>query len=122
MQSHIHALEEALALDRKVNESILALHVTASEDAHLQDFLEANFLDEQVQGINELSKMITNAKRCGDGLGVYQFDKNMKWTKKVNALRIKIFLYIIWFFQVWLIKPLDFWTYLEVSRVNLEII
>jgi len=76
--SHIHALEEALALERKVNESILALHVTASEDAHLQDFLEANFLDEQVQGINELSKMITNAKRCGDGLGVYQFDKNMK--------------------------------------------
>ena len=75
--SHIHALEDALALERKVNESLLKLHETSSShnDAHLNDFLEENYLDEQVESINEISKLLTNAKRCGDGLGIYQFDK-----------------------------------------------
>merc|ERR1712168_1788472 len=73
---HVTALEDALALEKKVNESLLAMHQTASDnnDAHLADFLESEFLDEQVEAINKLSKLITNAKRCGDGLGVYQFD------------------------------------------------
>jgi len=75
-KSHVHALEEALALEKKVNEALLALHgiSSANNDAHLCDFLESNFLDEQVQSINELGKLVVNAKRCGDGLGVYQFD------------------------------------------------
>jgi len=74
--SHVHALEEALALERKVNESLLTLHGIASSnnDAHLCDFLESNFLNEQVDAIQELGKLIINAKRCGEGLGVYQFD------------------------------------------------
>jgi len=76
--THVHALEEALALERKVNEALLNLHgvASANNDAHLCDYLEGNFLDEQVESINELAKLIANAKRCGDGLGVYQFDKH----------------------------------------------
>jgi len=75
-KDHVTALEDALALEKKVNESLLAIHTTASDnnDAHLADFLESEFLDEQVEAINKLSKLITNAKRCGDGLGVYTFD------------------------------------------------
>jgi len=75
--THIKALEDALALERKVNESLLKLHKTASDsnDPHLCDYLEEEFLDEQVKSINEISKLLTNAKRCGDGLGIYQFDK-----------------------------------------------
>ena len=75
--SHTKALEDALALERKVNASLLQLHKTANchEDAHLSDYLEENFLDEQVESINEISKLLTNARRCGDGLGIYQFDK-----------------------------------------------
>jgi len=71
------ALTDALELEKKVNESLLAIHVTASEknDAHLTNFLEDEFLDEQVESINEIAKHITNVKRCGAGLGVYQFDK-----------------------------------------------
>lgn len=74
--SHIKAFEDALALEKKVNESLLALSKTASDhnDPNLCDFLD-DFLDEQVKSINEISKLITNAKRCGDGLGVYHFDK-----------------------------------------------
>ena len=73
----VDALQDALALERKVNESLLVIHETASKhsDPHLTDYLEEEFLDEQVKSINEISKLITNAKRCGDGLGIYQFDK-----------------------------------------------
>ena len=75
--SHVKALEDALALERKVNESLLKLHGIAGShnDAHLCDFLEENYLNEQVESINEISKLLTNARRCGDGLGIYQFDK-----------------------------------------------
>merc|ERR1712026_487123 len=69
---HLSALEKALALERQVNESLLQLHAIAGKhnDAHLCDYLESEFLNEQVESINEISKMITNAKRCGDNLGV----------------------------------------------------
>jgi len=74
---HIASLEAALELERKVNDSLLKLHALGDShnDAHLCDFLESEFLDEQVQSINEIAKLITNAKRCGDGLGIFQFDK-----------------------------------------------
>lgn len=76
-KTHIEALEDALALERKVNDSLLKLHGIAgnNNDPHLCDFLEENFLVEQVDSINEISKLLTNAKRCGDGLGIFQFDK-----------------------------------------------
>jgi len=72
----VDALEDALALEKKVNESLLNMHAVASDnnDAYLCDFLESNFLDEQVEASFKLSKMIVNLKRCGDALGLYQFD------------------------------------------------
>ena len=74
--SHIKALEDALALEKKVNESLLAMHSIAGthNDYHMCDYLESNFLTEQVDAINEISKLIANANRCGNGLGIYQFD------------------------------------------------
>ena len=76
-QQHISALEKALELEKQVNDSLLKLHEIASKhnDGQLTDFLESEFLAEQVESINEISKLITNAKRCGDNLGVFQFDK-----------------------------------------------
>jgi ferritin heavy chain len=77
----LQALEAALALEIKVNESLLAMHVLASSkaDAHLTDFLEAEFLDEQVESIKKLGDMITQLKRAGPtGLGEYLFDKDLK--------------------------------------------
>lgn len=73
----IEAMEVALQLERDVNESLLKLHALASEksDPHLTDFIEEQFLDEQVQAIKKLGEFITNLKRCGPGLGEFQFDK-----------------------------------------------
>ncbi|KAI6649690.1 Ferretin [Oopsacas minuta] len=75
--SCLEAMEGALNLERTVNDSLLKLHATASgnNDAHLCDFLESEYLDEQVEDIKKLGEHITNLKRVGTGLGEYMFDK-----------------------------------------------
>jgi len=79
-ESPLSALESALQLERVVNEKLLALHKTATEntDPQLCDFLETEYLKEQVEAIKKLADLITNLKRVGEGLGVYLFDKDLK--------------------------------------------
>lgn len=73
------ALAKVLELERKVNDALLELHGIAGKhnDAHLCDFLESEFLNEQVDSINQLGHLITQANRCGEGLGEFEFDKVM---------------------------------------------
>ena len=74
------ALQAALLLERNVNQSLLELHAVAGthNDAHLADFIESEFLNEQVEAIKELSDMITQCKRAGPGLGEHLFDKQLQ--------------------------------------------
>ena len=77
----MQGLKAALELEKQVNQSLLDLHVvgSANNDPHLTDFLEGEFLDEQVEAIKELSDLITKLKRAGpEGLGEYLFDKDLK--------------------------------------------
>ncbi|KAF7987531.1 hypothetical protein HCN44_003293 [Aphidius gifuensis] len=73
------AMSAALDLEKIVNTSLLELHGLASthNDAHFEDFLESEFLPEQVESIKELADHITNLERVGEGLGVYMFDKHI---------------------------------------------
>ncbi|RNA26745.1 ferritin [Brachionus plicatilis] len=77
--SGLESLEAALDLEKKVNDSLLKVHAIASEnnDAHLADFLESEYLEEQVHAIKELGEMISKLKRAGNGLGEYLFDKEL---------------------------------------------
>jgi len=77
--SPLHAMQTALDLEKTVNQSLLDLHGAAGRDGdpHLCDFLETEFLDEQVKSINELSKFVTQLKRVGSGLGEHIFDKEL---------------------------------------------
>ena len=50
-------------------------------DANFCDFLETNFLQEQIDGIKEIGDHVTNLKRVGEGLGVYIFDKELAENK-----------------------------------------
>lgn len=61
-------------------QSLLDLHKVAAKhgDAHLDNFLEEDYLEEQVETINKLAKYVTNLQRVGDGLGVYIFDKELQ--------------------------------------------
>ena len=56
-------------------ESLYAMVACAgnNNDTHLADFLKEHFLD--LEAIKKLGGLITNAKRCGDGLGIFQFDQ-----------------------------------------------
>lgn len=76
----LEGLETALGLERHVNQALLDLHAVAStnNDAHLADFLESEYLDEQVDAIKEYGDLITKCKRAGPGLGEYMFDKELK--------------------------------------------
>ncbi|EZA50629.1 hypothetical protein DMN91_004315 [Ooceraea biroi] len=74
------AMTEALQLEKKVNQKLLELHGIASthNDANFMDFLETEFLQEQVDAIKEIANHVTNLERVGEGLGVYIFDKELK--------------------------------------------
>ncbi|GFR81958.1 ferritin [Elysia marginata] len=48
---------------------------TCHGDAQMADFLETEFLEEQVNAIKEIGDHITNLKRVGTSLGEYIFDK-----------------------------------------------
>merc|ERR1712024_91043 len=73
----LEAMEAALELEKTVNQSLLDMHKAADGDAHLCDFLEANFLDEQVDAIKEISGWVTKPKRTGPGLGFHLIDKEI---------------------------------------------
>jgi ferritin heavy chain len=76
----LEALQQALNLEKEVNQSLLDLHGLASSktDPHFCDFLESEFLDEQVSASKELGDMITQLKRAGPGLGEFMFDKELQ--------------------------------------------
>jgi len=78
-KSPLSALEHALNLEKKHNESLLAYHNVVGEngDAALSDLIEEEFLEPQVEKLKNLADNITNLKRVGEGLGVFVFDKNL---------------------------------------------
>jgi len=73
----LEAMTVALSLEKNVNQSLLDLHKLGDThgDAQFCDFLESNYLEEQVEAIKQLSDYVTNLKRVGPGLGEYMFDK-----------------------------------------------
>jgi len=72
-------LEAALQLEKTVNQALLDLHKTADKhgDAQMMDFIESEYLEEQVEAIKELSDHISNMKRVGPGLGEWHFDQKL---------------------------------------------
>lgn len=74
----LEAMEAALALEKHVNQALIDLHKLADshDDGQMTDFIEGNYLTEQVEAIKEISGYITNLKRVGEGMGEYLFDKH----------------------------------------------
>lgn len=75
----LDAMQVALGLEKSVNQSLLDLHEVAAshKDAQMTDFIEGEYLQEQVRSIKEIGDHITNLKRVGSGLGEYMFNKNL---------------------------------------------
>lgn len=71
------ALKHALELELEVNQHLLDVHALASKenDPNLCDFIEANFLQEQVDGQKILADFIRQLERAKSDTGDYLFDK-----------------------------------------------
>ncbi|KAK2432630.1 ferritin-3, chloroplastic [Trifolium repens] len=75
----LYAMELALSLEKLVNEKLLNLHSVAdrNNDPQLADFIESEFLDEQVQSIKKISEYVTQLRLVGKGHGVWHFDQSL---------------------------------------------
>jgi len=76
--SGLAAMEEALTLEKDIYDALMGLHQHASDlnDAQMTDFVESNFLNEQIDSIQQLAKYVNTLKRLGEGIGEYLFDKH----------------------------------------------
>ena len=77
--SGLDAMQAALELEKAVNKSLLDLHEVAEKhnDSQMQDFLEGNYLQEQVEAIKELGDYVTQLKKVGNGHGEWHFDREL---------------------------------------------
>jgi len=79
-ETGLDAMQVALQLEKSVNQALLDLHKVADShtDAQMMDFIEGEYLKEQVDSIKEISDHITQLKRVGSGLGEYMYDKQLQ--------------------------------------------
>ncbi|CAN0879664.1 Ferritin-1, chloroplastic [Linum grandiflorum] len=75
----LYAMELALSLEKLTNEKLLSLHAVASQnnDPQTAEFVEREFLDEQVQSIKKISDYVTQLRLVGKGHGVWHFDQKL---------------------------------------------
>jgi len=74
------ALEEAIQLENDVNDYIHKIHGIAEHtclDPHLMDFLESEYLDEQIESINQLTRLHTILTQMQNGVGEYLLDRQL---------------------------------------------
>lgn len=73
------ALEFALAVEKFTYQKLIELHNVADEcgDPQMCDFIESNFLQEQVDSIKSFADYVSIAARVGGGLGAYYLDQQV---------------------------------------------
>ncbi|KAL8152352.1 hypothetical protein V2J09_010112 [Rumex salicifolius] len=73
----LHAMQLALSLEKLTNEKLLNLHSVAEKnnDVQLQEFVEGEFLTEQVEAIKKIAEYVAQLRLVGKGHGVWHFDQ-----------------------------------------------
>ncbi|KAJ0987617.1 hypothetical protein J5N97_005973 [Dioscorea zingiberensis] len=73
----LNAMELALSLEKLTNEKLLNLHNVACHcnDVQLADYVESEFLGEQVEAIKKISEYVAQLRRVGKGHGTWHFDQ-----------------------------------------------
>ncbi|XP_041023837.1 ferritin-3, chloroplastic-like isoform X2 [Juglans microcarpa x Juglans regia] len=73
----LYAMELALALEKLTNEKLLSLHNVAdcNNDPQMTEFIESEFLKEQVEAIKKISEYVAQLRMVGKGHGVWHFDQ-----------------------------------------------
>ncbi|KAK8303609.1 hypothetical protein V6Z11_D04G162300 [Gossypium hirsutum] len=73
----LYAVELALSLEKLINEKLPSLHNVAEQnnDPQVADFIESEFLSEQVEAIKKISEYVAQLRLVGKGHGVWHFDQ-----------------------------------------------
>ena len=76
----LYCMELALSMEKLNYEKLLDLHKTADAagDPQLCDYVESDFLAEQVEAIKKLGVYVSQLRRIGKGHGVYHFDLQLQ--------------------------------------------
>jgi hypothetical protein len=80
---------DAIQLQLDVNKSLLNLHKIAEEnnDPQLCDFIESEYLEEQVEAIKKIADLVTQLNRVGgDGLGCKSLSLSLR-PLAINTVR-----------------------------------
>ena len=79
-ESALKAMEASLELEQSVHNALLELHATADKhnDPQMTDFIEGEYLKEQVDAEKEIADLITRMKGIGEGVGLYIIDKELQ--------------------------------------------
>jgi ferritin heavy chain len=75
-QDVLKSFELALNLEKSVNQALLNLHKVAEEegDPQFSDYIEGEYLKEQVEAIDELAKIVSQLERFGTNhAGIWNF-------------------------------------------------
>ncbi|XP_071698144.1 ferritin-3, chloroplastic-like [Rutidosis leptorrhynchoides] len=73
----LYAMELALSLEKLVNAKLIALHAIAdrNNDPQMADFIESEYLVEQVDAIKKISDYVSQLRWVGKGHGVWHFNQ-----------------------------------------------
>lgn len=73
----LYAMELALSLEKLNFVKLRELHDVAvrANDAQMCDFIESQLLAEQVEAIKQVATYVSQLRRVGKGLGVFEFDR-----------------------------------------------
>merc|ERR1712226_1217480 len=76
----LSAIETALSLEKLNYEKLLNVWKVAEEanDARMCDFIESEFLADQVASVKSTADMVTELRRVGPGLGTYVWDRKLQ--------------------------------------------
>ncbi|MED6218212.1 Dysferlin [Stylosanthes scabra] len=75
----LHAMELALSLEKLVNEKLLNVYKVAdrNKDPEMANFIQNEFLSEQVEHIKKTAEYVSQLRRVGKGHGVWHFDQRL---------------------------------------------
>ncbi|XP_015897410.3 ferritin-3, chloroplastic [Ziziphus jujuba] len=75
----LFAMELALSLEKLTNKKLLNLHRVAerNSDPQLAEFIEREFLTEQVEAIKKIAEYVSQLRLVGKGHGVWHFDQKL---------------------------------------------
>jgi ferritin heavy chain len=75
----LYAMELALSLEKLNFTKLRQLHAVADAegDAQMCDFVEGALLADQAKSVKQVAEYVSQLRRVGKGLGVYEFDRKL---------------------------------------------